>query len=424
MRAPRVRCILAALNRGLRLGSVRGSRRFRSFAVRLSLFGGAVGCGKVLGIDDLTFVDPPAGSRGGGSGGGDSTGGTSGTAGDTGGENAKGGSPTGDSGSTAGASSDFGGGDSGAGRGDSGSGGGGDSGFGGNGGDSGAGGRSDSGAGGRGDSGAGGGSDDWPCDRDGDFLGRSSLTINQTAQSPWALHLTSDELTLVFTSLGDLYTSTRNDVSQEFTIASALGGVNTTADEWTVSVSGDGLALAFDTTRMVDPYFKIYTALRTSRTDAFTGVTRDPVLNVNTVNTSDGHPFLLPDGLVLYMVSTRNGSFDMFRAERSSRTAAFAGTAPLSTLNTTSREYFPVVTPDELTLYFASDRTDLPNEGGLDIFVSRRESKQENFGPPENVAELNTREDEYPNWISEDGCRLYFHTRTPTIEAFFARKPP
>ena len=370
-----------------------------------------VGCGKILGVDDLTFLDPPGDFRGGGSGGGDSTGGTSGTAGDTGGENAKGGSPTDDGGSTAGASSGAGSGDSGSGGGgDSGASNGGDSGFGGSGGDSGAGG--------------GGGSDDWPCDRDGDFLGSSSLAINQTAQLPWALHLTSDELTLVFTSLGDLYTSTRNDVNQEFTIASALGGVNTTADEWTVSLSGDGLALAFDTTRMVNPYFKIYTASRTSRTGAFTGVTKDPILNVNTVNTSDGHPFLLPNGLVLYMVSTRNGSFDMFRAGRSSRTAAFAGLAPLSTLNTTSREYFPVVTPDELTLYFASDRTDLPNEGGLDIFVSRRESKLENFGPPENVAELNTREDEYPNWISEDGCRLYFHTRTPTIEAFFARKPP
>jgi hypothetical protein len=35
------------------------------------------------------------------------------------------------------------------------------------------------------------------------------------------------------------------------------------------------------------------------------------------------------------------------------------------------------------------------------------------FGEPTNVAEVNLDDFEFPEWISEDGCRLYFTSRRP-----------
>jgi hypothetical protein len=63
--------------------------------------------------------------------------------------------------------------------------------------------------------------------------------------------------------------------------------------------------------------------------------------------------------------------------------------------------------PDELTIYFASLRTDGGAKGNLDIWMARRSSVDEQFGLPRNVAKLNTPLSEYPTWISADGCRLY-----------------
>ena len=84
-------------------------------------------------------------------------------------------------------------------------------------------------------------------------------------------------------------------------------------------------------------------------------------------------------------------------------------------------QYFPTVTPDERTIYFASNRTDLGNVAGVDIFAAQRPSAGAPFGTPVNVYELNTWDDDYPNWISADGCTPYTHRRT-TAEAYVWQK--
>jgi hypothetical protein len=54
-----------------------------------------------------------------------------------------------------------------------------------------------------------------------------------------------------------------------------------------------------------------------------------------------------------------------------------------SELNTPSLDGCPILSPDGLSLYMASNR---PNgHGGLDIWVARRASKDEPFGTPENL---------------------------------------
>lgn len=67
----------------------------------------------------------------------------------------------------------------------------------------------------------------------------------------------------------------------------------------------------------------------------------------------------------------------------------------------------PVVSHDELTLYFASARTDGTAQGGVDIWVSSRVSVNDEFQLPKAVDELNTAEHERPVWVAADGCEIF-----------------
>jgi hypothetical protein len=80
----------------------------------------------------------------------------------------------------------------------------------------------------------------------------------------------------------------------------------------------------------------------------------------------------------------------------------------ISSIGTQWSAQFPVISPDELTLYFGSSSADPVARGSSDIWMATRASVDAPFGTPMNIAELNTTDFEYPQWISLDGCRLYF----------------
>ena len=83
-----------------------------------------------------------------------------------------------------------------------------------------------------------------------------------------------------------------------------------------------------------------------------------------------------------------------------------------------------MVTPDELTIVFTSDRMGPGTHGGLDMWIATRSSTAEDFGPPLNLHELNSPRTEGPTWISPDGCRLYFDQATPTGQGVFVASRP
>src|SRR5262245_46699796 len=80
-------------------------------------------------------------------------------------------------------------------------------------------------------------------------------------------------------------------------------------------------------------------------------------------------------------------------------------------VNSTANDAGPALSKNGLSLYFGSNRT-----GGLgqgDIWVSHRESEDEPWGPPANLAVVNsTADDATPN-LSRDGHWLYFMSRRP-----------
>ena len=156
-----------------------------------------------------------------------------------------------------------------------------------------------------------------------------------------------------------------------------------------------------------------------------------------------GSPTLSPDGLTLVY----NNDSDLLQTTRATTTDAFSAGTPIGPLSTAVQEtgayieashmYFtrhtgpdgifvapfpaldsdvqvatsfsgdvvaPVVSPDELVMYFAGRTTD------LDIYIAQRGSPTDPFGPAMQVAELAAVGDETPTWLSPDLCRLYFES--------------
>lgn len=232
--------------------------------------------------------------------------------------------------------------------------------------------------------------------------------------------LTLDELTIYFSSIRaggaggyDIYKATRASVSAPFGGVTPLTGVNTSADERESRVSADGLTLI--ATDKPGVSWRLVISQRANTTVSFPAL--QPIANVSGT-TNDTEPSMLPNGNVIYFASDRGGAGNSYDIYRTSRTGtAFAAPALVSgtQLNTTFVESSPIVTPDELHMYFLSNRTG--TMGTYDIYYASRATTADAFGAPVSVTELNSPQLDFPTWISADNCVLYF-SRTTTTRAY------
>lgn len=135
---------------------------------------------------------------------------------------------------------------------------------------------------------------------------------------------------------------------------------------------------------------------------------RDLGAPINTPG-NEGAQFLSADGQTLYYTSCEElggfGSCDIYRSERQGESWSPAANLG-SPVNGASWDSQPSVTPDGLTLFFASNRSG--GMGGKDIWYSRflpsgRWSQPKNVGPL-----VNTAGDEQSPFLHPDGATLYF----------------
>lgn len=87
-------------------------------------------------------------------------------------------------------------------------------------------------------------------------------------------------------------------------------------------------------------------------------------------------------------------------------------------INSGANDQHPTISKDGLTLIFVSDRTapDVHGQtpfGDYDLYVSQRDSLEDPWGPPVNLATLNTPSREFAPELSTDGHWLYFHSSRP-----------
>jgi hypothetical protein len=230
-----------------------------------------------------------------------------------------------------------------------------------------------------------------------------------TSSGDGGARLTPDELSVYFSSnrpggagYDDVYLASRLSVDDPFGTPSLLVGVNTTGDERDPSPTADGLTLY--TMGGAYPDRNIYRATRPTVGDTFTGPSL--VADLNTGG-DEARPYVLPDHSAIYFArEPAGGTHDLYRAAGTGGT--FEAPAPVvgTNLNTAAMESHPVVSNDELTIYFDSGRGG--GLGGYDIWMARRVSTVVGFDEPVNLATLNSGADENPSWVSEDECVLYF----------------
>lgn len=179
-------------------------------------------------------------------------------------------------------------------------------------------------------------------------------------------------------------------------------------------LSSDGLTLwiARDTDLGEGVNIDLFVMRRTSRDEPFGAP--EPVDELNTPH-KDGSSSITADELTVVFHSDRPGSVgttDIWMATRASKDLPFDPPflLPSVDVNTAALDFTPSITPDGLTLYFASTREG--GSGRSDIWVARRSTTVEPFGPAEPVANINTDGTEKACDISADGLTLYLRTKS------------
>ena len=189
--------------------------------------------------------------------------------------------------------------------------------------------------------------------------------------------------------------------------------INSKFHESTPAFTKDGKTMYFTRNNYLDgkkgkdddkiTLIKIYKA--TLENNSWSNITEIPF---NSDNYSVAHPALSPDEKTLYFASDMPGTIglsDLFKVQINDNGTYGIPENLGNTINTEGRETFPFVN-DENEIYFASDGH--PGLGGLDIFVSTINSNR-TFGEVQNLgADINSPKDDFAYLLDTKSRRGFF----------------
>ena len=191
--------------------------------------------------------------------------------------------------------------------------------------------------------------------------------------------------------------------------------VNSSAEDWTPSISADGLELYFCSTRP-GGYggYDIWVTRRATTDDPW----GTPVNLGSTVNGSaDDAGRISADGLTFYLSSNRPGGYGDWDNWVTTRpTTSDPWGAPLNLgppVNTSDWDVATYISSDGLTLFFCSNRPG--GQGNRDVWVTSRATISDPWGIPVNLGPpVNTSYgDDTPPCLSADGLMLFFNSNRP-----------
>jgi hypothetical protein len=262
-------------------------------------------------------------------------------------------------------------------------------------------------------------------------LGDRELKFGQLSAPIWeapriddeAQSITGDGLTLFYGSKApggsgnlDIWMVTRPTVSSPWSAPANLGPtVNSPAIDTGPRLSPDGLSLYFSSTRPGGSGgYDVWVASRSSLSDPF----GTPVNLGSAVNSSSHDEFgdISADNRTMVFTSDRPGGFGLLDIWMTTRATANAPWGPAQHLGpafNTSVYDFPVaLSRDGLLLLFKSDRSITEGNPAAAMFVSRRTSAEQPFGPPvliRPILNIGSGGVDYSS-LSDDGTTLYVGT--------------
>jgi hypothetical protein len=138
---------------------------------------------------------------------------------------------------------------------------------------------------------------------------------------------------------------------------------------------------------------------------------------------SDEFPWLNAAGNRIYFMSNRAGPFRIYKSDKGVN--GFAAATAIGAIRT-DEDRSPVLSPDELTIYFAAFEI-APGAAvkSLNTYTATRAAVGDLFTNSTYVTELNVPGQlSSPTWLSADGCEIYFTSfRNGNADVFSARKP-
>ena len=215
--------------------------------------------------------------------------------------------------------------------------------------------------------------------------------------------LTSDMLEMYVQKAGDIYVTKRATVMSPWETLTLVAELSSSAQELSFSVAGDGLTMIIATDRSpTQGLLDLWVSTRSARTDAWGPPASIP--GINSPQQESGGTISI-DRQRLYFGSTRLTNMnDIFVAVPN--TFGTWDVTLISELSPgVSADGHPNLSPDELTIYFNSNR----NAGtGYDLFESHRDTLTDAFDPPTPISELNSPNNDADPWVSPDGHHIFF----------------
>jgi hypothetical protein len=231
----------------------------------------------------------------------------------------------------------------------------------------------------------------------------------------------------------DLWVARRSRVDEPFgepTNEGVLRHVNSLGDECTPNISSDDLVLTFYSDRHAhfSGNYEIYIATRQSPEDDFGPAVKFEEAYPNS-GVSSGHAefgqSMSCDRLSLHFASNRpggEGGFDLYVATRDTPSGIFGNVRNLRSINTKAHEFSPIVSADNLTLFFSDLMPPLRARGlgGGDIWMVTRGSLDEDW-EGDNVinlgAPINGPFTDFDFFVSHDwpaaGATIWFTSDRP-----------
>ncbi len=223
----------------------------------------------------------------------------------------------------------------------------------------------------------------------------------------------------------DIWVTMRETTDEDWGNAVNLGPiVNSSAAEGLPSISADGLELYFsDYWSGLRPggsgNYDLWVTTRATKDDEWgTPVNLGPIVNSSA---NDFTPSISADGLSLYFESGRPGGYggdDIWVTTRATTDDPWSTPVNLGpTVNSSAQEGGPSISADGLSLffggyYFGAIRPG--GYGGADLWVTMRATVSDPWGTPVNLGPIvNSSRDETTPKISADGLTIYFGSNRP-----------
>jgi Tol biopolymer transport system component len=193
--------------------------------------------------------------------------------------------------------------------------------------------------------------------------------------------------------------------------------VNSSSADFTPKVSADGLMLYFVSDRPGGyGSYDLWVTRRTTKQDDWgTPVNLGPTVNKSGM---DACMAISDDGLELYFWSDRPGGYgssDIWVTRRATIEETWSMPVNLGpTVNSSATELCSDISGDGLLLFFVSKRSGGYGGNYGDIWITRRATISDSWGPPVNLGPtLNTSASETGPALSADGSTLYFGSDRP-----------